>query len=167
MQQQCANQRWDAIVSSPLRRCSAFAQNLSTQLAIPLSILPCWQEIDFGQWEGKTAQQIEEETPGILDLFYSDPTKYSPPDGEPFACFNDRINQSWHTLLHQYPEQHILLITHGGVIRTLFMQLLAIPVPHNFRVHIGHASLSRFTCWQNETDHFPQLLLHRPPPDMK
>ena len=44
---------WDAIVSSPLVRCAAFAGELAERLDRPLEIVREFSEISFGVWEGR------------------------------------------------------------------------------------------------------------------
>ena len=70
MKRAVVKQSWDHIISSPLERCLDFAHYTSRQTSIPLSIKPDWQEINFGEWEGKTAEQINQDD---LISFYQDP----------------------------------------------------------------------------------------------
>ncbi|MCK5395440.1 MAG: histidine phosphatase family protein, partial [Gammaproteobacteria bacterium] len=48
--------RWQHIVSSPLKRCLDFSQELASDLHIPFSIDDNVKEIGFGDWEGKTPE---------------------------------------------------------------------------------------------------------------
>src|SRR5690554_8149987 len=49
---------WDAIVTSPMLRCVHFAQELSDRYSIPLHKDERLREINFGEWEGRTADEI-------------------------------------------------------------------------------------------------------------
>ncbi len=49
----------DEIYSSDLRRARATAQAIAAARNIPLSLRPALREIDFGQWEGLSWEQIE------------------------------------------------------------------------------------------------------------
>lgn len=162
MQQQTANQRWDAIISSPLIRCQEFALQLSQDRAVPLYLDAAWQEIDFGDWENKTAEQINLQDPLTLARYYGDPHSHAPPNGEPHSDFNLRIANAWQDLLTQYTGQQLLVITHAGVIRSLFSLLLEISFKNSLHIEIGHASLSRFKCYHDGSSHFTQLNFHRP-----
>jgi alpha-ribazole phosphatase len=42
---------------------------------LPLQVNSAFQEIDFGDWEGKTAAQID---PQLLAQFYLDPVSFPP-----------------------------------------------------------------------------------------
>ena len=151
MQQRIAKMNhWNLIVSSPLQRCYAFADKLSKQRAIPLLVDQGFQEINFGSWEGKTAEQIEALEQGSLMRFYQDPICYPPPESESMFDFRERIQHSWQQLLTLHQGKHILLITHAGVIQALFSLLLNIPIQNSFAIQITHASLSRFQCFHGE-----------------
>ncbi len=149
-----ARQNWDLIISSPLLRCADFAQRISQQKNIPLLIEADWQEIHFGDWEGKTAEHIEANK---LKLFYQDPVNNTPKNAENFSAFLTRINQAWECLIKQNEGKQIVVITHGGVIRALFHLLLNLPINKLFNLQIDHASITRFQCFQDKHETFIQL----------
>jgi len=160
MQAAVNNNEWDLIVSSPLCRCLDFATQSSRQRKIPLNIEVGFQEINFGDWEGKTADEIEKNQPDALMAFYADPFKNSPPNGEMLTDFHQRIQNAWRQLLIQHQGKHILIITHAGVIRALFSLLLKIPIENNFSIQVNHACLSSFQCFHSEDGDFTQLNFH-------
>ena len=149
---------WDVIISSPLSRCHAFAKSLSSELKLPLVTAPAFQEIDFGDWEGKTAAQIN---PQLLAQFYADPFNFSVPNGEHFDNFQQRIVEAWQASLKTHKGKRILLITHAGVIRVILAYILGIETQHSFRLKIAHACLSSIECFHDtETEDFFQLIKH-------
>ena len=56
-----AGDQWDHILTSPLLRCREFAAELSKQQHIPLTVAHDFKEISFGDWEGKTREQVAQE----------------------------------------------------------------------------------------------------------
>ena len=68
----------DIIISSPLKRCLAFASVLSEQQKSKLQINAGFEELDFGAWEGKTANEITLSDPDALMRFYANPNAYPP-----------------------------------------------------------------------------------------
>jgi len=152
------SQTWDLIISSPLLRCAAFAQQLAQQRNCPLHSLDALQEIHFGEWEGKKASQIDA---ALLDLFYANPFEYTPPKGEAFSHFQARVLVAWKTLLQQNQGKRILLITHAGVMRVILTQVLGMNIASIFKLKIDYACLSRIECFYGtETDDFLQLIQH-------
>ncbi len=157
MQDKIASQPdWDIIISSPLSRCYAFAQTLANQRQLPIINSPSLQEIDFGDWEGKTAAQID---PQLLARFYADPVNFSIPNAECFIDFQQRILNTWQTLLKTHQGKRILIITHAGVIRVILANSLGMDTQHSFRLKIAHACLSSIECF-HDTEDFFQLISH-------
>lgn len=152
---------WSAIVSSPLKRCVEFATELGLKHKIRVQPEARLQEVNFGIWEGKTALEINQLDPNGLDKFYLDPNSYTPPQAEKFIDFQARIKHVWQDLLRTYQGQHILCITHAGVIRAVFTQLLKIPVTQSFAIQVQHASLSQFQCLHTDTENFVQFNFHK------
>jgi broad specificity phosphatase PhoE len=148
---------WQVIISSPLCRCLDFATELSQQKKIPLMIEKGFQEIDFGDWEGKTAEQIE---PQALTRFYQSPFDYAPPQGESLLVFQKRVNAAWQQLLNHQQGKSVLVICHAGVIRVLFCLLLQLPLETCFAIQVDHAGLTRFSCFHSENSVFTQLNFH-------
>ncbi len=163
MQQQTQTHHWQAIISSPLRRCRLFAEHLSQQQHIPLQIDDNLREIHFGDWEGKTAKQISQISADLLQQFYQDPIHNTPPSGESFEVFQQRIIRSWRRLLKAHQDQHILIITHAGVIRLLFSLIFKLPYSQCFQFDIAPANLTRFSLFHNDAEDFIQLIFHQPP----
>lgn len=162
MHRQCAERQWDVVISSPLRRCQSFASAWCEQQQVPLRVDSAWMEIDFGAWEGKTAAQIQEVSPGSLEAFYRDPIKNPPPQAESYPQFTDRILGGWDRMVRHCEGQRILVVTHGGVIRALFSQILHILPEHSLQIEVNHACLTRFTYYSTENHPFVQLNFHKP-----
>ncbi|MEJ2590029.1 MAG: histidine phosphatase family protein [Candidatus Thiodiazotropha sp.] len=138
-----AEQPWQVIISSPLRRCSEFARQLSNKLTLPLYLDERLKEVGFGTWEGKTASQIRQEDAAILSRFYHDPVNNRPDGAEPLTTFNQRIAQALEEATAAHRGKHVLIIAHAGVIRGLITQTLRAPSDSMYRLSITTASLSR------------------------
>ncbi|MDC9728436.1 MAG: alpha-ribazole phosphatase family protein [Methyloprofundus sp.] len=148
----------DIIISSPLLRCYTFAKDLSQRLNLPLISNSEFQEINFGDWEGKTAEQIDSHA---LSQFYLDPSNNKPPNGESFILFQARILLAWQQLIERYQGKHILLVSHGGVIRVILANILGLDIAHSFKLKIGYACLSHVECFHSsDSDDFFQLIKH-------
>ena len=149
---------WDRIISSPLSRCYAFAKNISDLHQLPLTCVPDLQEIDFGDWEGKSAAQIDSEQ---LSQFYSDPTKYPPPNGEHMMHFQHRVLTAWGSICEAQQDQRTLLISHAGVIRIILADILGMDTRHSFNIKIDYACLSTIQCFNEPgQEAFLQLINH-------
>lgn len=134
---------WQAIVSSPLLRCAEFATELAERLDVPLELDNAIVEVCFGSWEGKTPEQIEREDPGALTRFYHDPEVARPPDAEPLSSLQQRAVDAIDRYLDVYRGQHLLLVTHGGIIRSAIAHALGMPSGAIYRSIVDYAGITR------------------------
>lgn len=120
--EQVTNQTWDVIVSSSLKRCACFAEQLAKTAKLPLLVNHDLKEMYFGEWEGVSTQQIYETSPELLANFWQKPSQYCPPRAETLNQFQTRVLKGFQDLLEYMQKQnlqHALVITHGGVIKLL------------------------------------------------
>jgi len=136
---------WDNIVSSPLRRCREFAEELAGKLDVPLRIDERLREVGFGAWEGLTANELRASDPRIIARFYHDPVNNRPAGAEPLADFSARVTGAFSELLDD-GNRHTLMVVHAGVIRTIVVHLLEAPLAAVYRISVQTASLTRIRC---------------------
>ncbi|MCL5061296.1 MAG: alpha-ribazole phosphatase family protein [Candidatus Thermoplasmatota archaeon] len=134
---------WTRIVSSPLLRCRAFAESLADRHGLPLALDARLKEVGFGEWEGKSAAEIEQAAPGTLARFKADPVNARPAGAEPLPTFHARVAAALDDLLAQHAGQHVLLVGHAGVMRMALAWALRIPLEHAYRIEVASASLTR------------------------
>lgn len=151
---------WDTIVTSPLSRCAEFANELSERHQLALKYEPNFKEIGFGDWEGKTASEIQAYMPGALEAFWRDPVNERPPNAEPLIEFQQRIESAWTKLLEHHAGQSILVVCHAGVIRMSLQYILGMPVEHVFRINVANAGISRIQIDHGSEKNYPQLIFH-------
>lgn len=127
---------YDFYVSSDLLRCQQTAN-----IIVPDT--PGWttanfREMHFGNWELKTYAELCHNTK--YRDWIDNPFNNQPPNGETFPAFRNRIMTGWTRLREQMKKRHskhVLIVTHGGVIRLLLTKLTNEPrtfwdwqVPH-------------------------------------
>ena len=134
---------WTHIVTSPLLRCRAFAEALTERHGLPLALDGRLREGGFGEWEGKSAAEIEQGAPGALARFKVDPVNARPAGAEPLADYCVRVAAALEDLLAQHAGQHMLLVGHAGVMRMALAWVLHIPLEHAYRIEVATASLTR------------------------
>ncbi len=154
------NLPWQQIITSPLSRCAQFAEDLSRDTGLLLSYEPELVEMSFGEWEGKTAETVEKMNPQQFFAFYDDPIRNMPPQAESLTVFHQRCISAWQTLLKDYQQRHVLLVTHAGVIRLLLAYVLAMPLDALFHIDVPYACLSRVEVHGHGNEAFARLLFH-------
>ncbi|WP_300970799.1 histidine phosphatase family protein [Thiocapsa sp.] len=136
------NPDWTRVVSSPSRRCSAFAQRIAESHKLPLAILPGLRERGFGAWEGLAAHQIPAEE---LTRFWDDPVGYAPPGGEPFEVFRERVIAAWGQVCDA-GGPFTLAVTHGGVIRVVLAEVLRMPPEASLLIEVPRPVYPACAC---------------------
>jgi len=134
---------WQYIITSPMKRCSLFAQQLAEKNSIPLAIENDFREVGFGSWEGLSREQIMTNNLKEYDDFYHDPVNCRPDGAEPILDFTNRVRSSWDNLINEYKHQHILVVAHAGVIRAIIAHVLNAEAIGMYRIKVDNASLSR------------------------
>lgn len=149
---------WQRIVSSPLQRCRLFAEAKSQQLSIPVQVHEDFREMNFGDWEGRSIDEVHREDAEAVTNFYRDPAAVAPPNGESMQMVQGRLLSAWQQVLDTHRGEHLLLIQHGGTIRILLAELLQMPLAAVTRLEIHYASLSRVQIYETDTEPFPKLV---------
>ena len=127
-----ANISLKKIISSPLIRCQALAKliNQRQEKLSQLLIDSAFKEINFGHYDGVPFDNIyqDNEQWKLLEKFWSTPFQYPLPDAELLTDFAYRVNQAWQSLINSIDgyQQDVLLVCHGGVIRTILANVLNI-----------------------------------------
>lgn len=132
---------WDRLISSPLQRCARFAEELGSQLGLPVQLDKDLQELHFGAWEGQSAAALMDTDAEALGLFWADPYSFTPPQGERVEDFSTRVLAAVDRLHTTYAGERVLLISHGGVMRLLLAQARGLPREQLLNVEVGHGAL--------------------------
>ena len=115
----------EVVFTSPLKRCVRTAQLLYPDTdCIPMRDLV---EYDFGEFEGKTAEELEEHP--VFARWLAGEPGVQPPFGESNNEFANRIATAFIKIVDGLIETgvtHSAIVTHGGVIMAL-MTLFGLP----------------------------------------
>lgn len=114
-----------AVFSSPLKRCLESCDILYPgQKPIVINEL---REYDFGDWEGKTADDLKDNE--LFTAWLSGGPEEAPPFGESNADFGKRVSTAFQKIvegLFKTGVTEAAIITHGGVIMSI-MSMFALP----------------------------------------
>lgn len=151
----------DVVITSPRIRCQAFAKLYASDQKTPLVIEPGFQELNFGDWDGKEKQAVWDQNQAQLMAFWDDPWATTPPNGERLVDFDQRIEAAWKAVLERYQGKRILLVTHGGVIKQIIRQNLNMPRDGHYlqRMNIPYGARVSMSVYRDEHNKlWPQLL---------
>lgn len=123
------------VYSSPSKRCLLLAKELSAAKPIQDKRL---KELDFGEWELRKWEDVNHNSLNDwMESFIETPC----PDGESYRMLQKRVLDFWKELPGK-GYSHVMVVTHGGVIRCLLSYVLDIPLKNSFRLNIDYGSIS-------------------------
>lgn len=100
------NERFDVILTSPLRRAHQTALMLNEVLRLPLHIEPLLQERDWGTLTGHSVTEARA-------------LKYMPDEVESVETMSERARQFLRNVSAEYAGQRVLAVTHGLFARCI------------------------------------------------
>ena len=115
------NNQIDYVYTSPLRRAVKTGQIICATTNIKLQIDERLAEISYGKWNGADISKLKQQYSMYFDVETNDVRPHSIliNQGENFEHARARI---WSFLLdtsYKYPQQNILIITHGWIIKNI------------------------------------------------
>ncbi|KAA0917408.1 histidine phosphatase family protein [Dietzia sp. ANT_WB102] len=153
-----------AVVSSPLRRCLATAEQTADAAGVPLVVDEDLIETDFGRWEGLTFREAAEQDPDIHSRWLGD-TAVAPPGGESFAVVRARVERSLQRIVADRPGGVVAVVSHVTPIKLAIRAGLDAGDELLFRLHLDLASVSDVRFYSdgptsvhlvNDTSHLDQ-----------
>lgn len=129
-----------AIYSSPLERTLETAAPLASRLMLSVQQEPGLIELDFGQWTGKTLDQLRGDPQWTQFNTFRSGARI--PGGESTAEVLVRAVDAVERIGRAHRGRLVALVSHGDVLRTLLTYYLGMPLDLLFRLEISPASVS-------------------------
>ena len=124
---------FDIIYSSPALRCTELAGALSPGFIVDNRL----QELDFGEWEGKTWDTVDQPT---LRAWMDDYVNVCTPGGESMMQMYARVREFW-AELGQSGYGKAAIVTHAGVIRLLLSIVNQLALTRIFDIKIAYGEV--------------------------
>jgi alpha-ribazole phosphatase len=122
------------IYSSPLLRCKLLAQEISKDVIYDVRLM----EVNFGDWEMKKWDEINEQT---LNIWMENYIEKAPPNGE---SLNDLIYRFKNFVTEKKQDKKILVVAHAGIIRCAFYLFNKIAIDKIMMIKIEHGIIYKF-----------------------
>jgi broad specificity phosphatase PhoE len=136
------NDRIDAAVSSDLVRAAETARIVLSPRDVPLRLDPDWREMQFGDWEGLTWEQILAANPQLDATNETAVRAYTPGGGETFDALCARVERAVERITGEVGDDGVALVaTHAGPLHALLRVLLG---DTELKVRFLTASVTRF-----------------------
>jgi len=155
----------DVIYSSDLQRAFDTA-SLIARGKIEVRADARLREVNFGDWEGLTYNEIKIKYPDAFTAWENDVCKNAPPKGETLEQLTVRTQSILTDLHEKYQDQTVLLVAHGGALQTMICLALDLKPTRYWQFHLSPASLSDISFYPagaivnllNDTSHFANIL---------
>ncbi|MCX6084925.1 MAG: histidine phosphatase family protein [Caldiserica bacterium] len=132
---------FDAIFTSPMARARAIAEPVALNLGISPVVVPELREIEFGNWEGHTWDEIRAMFPATVAAWELKSPEARPGGGESVADVGDRAGKV-RLMFESTSGQLLLVVAHGGFNRILMSVLLDLPLSTYSNFTQPNASIS-------------------------
>lgn len=109
-----------AIYSSDLQRAWATAQAIAQSTGAPLTPVRDLRERCFGDFEGHTFKQVEEQAPEQALRWRKRDPDFAPAGGESLNTLRERIARTVNGIAARHEGEQIVLVAHGGVLDILY-----------------------------------------------
>jgi probable phosphoglycerate mutase len=138
---------WQAIYCSPLQRAVSTAQPLCDALGLSPELRDDLKEIAYGDWEGKTVEEVNRDFHDDYIRWSSDPAWHAPTGGEPAVAIAHRGLRVIEEIKSMFSDGNVLVVSHKATIRILLCSLLGIDVGrfrYRFGCPVGSVSIIEF-----------------------
>ena len=146
-QAQCASRALKEIQlvkihSSPLSRAMQTAEPIAARQDLQIAKVPQLLDIDYGQWTGKSQNEIEKNYPDLNRQWLESPDQVRFPEGEDLTAVRERAFPKLVELAGAADEGPILIVSHRVVLKVLICTALNMPLLSFWQVQVDTASLS-------------------------
>ncbi|HEY3462809.1 MAG TPA: histidine phosphatase family protein [Gaiellaceae bacterium] len=131
-----------AVYSSPSARALETATPLAGAHQISPIVDDALREIDFGELEGKSYDEIQATRPDIYRTWMQAPTSVRFPGGESYPQLQRRALSSMDAIRNRHNGELVSIVSHGGILRAMLAASLRIPDDAIFRLDQSYGGLS-------------------------
>lgn len=132
----------EVFYSSDLVRAYDTARIISHYHNQDIKILPEFRELNFGQWEGMSINEIKGKYPEEIKQFWEMPLLTRIPGGETLDEMVKRTVTALKTIVESHSKGNIVLVSHGGVIRSIVGTVLGMDLNKYWRLRLDNACLN-------------------------
>jgi alpha-ribazole phosphatase len=132
----------EAVYSSPLQRAFDTARAVASAHGLEPIPRDALRELDFGELEGMSHEEIASEHPELYRFWMEDPSKVRFPGGEALSDLRARVLPEVAGIRERHAGQAVAVVAHGGVVRVVLADALELPDTAFFRLDQPYGALS-------------------------
>jgi alpha-ribazole phosphatase len=131
-----------AVYTSDRSRAISTAEQISRRLGVPAIVVPRLREINYGEWEGMSPDDIRIRYGRIYEDWLLDAEQFAPPGGETLAELLARVLPAIDEIVERHPGESVAVVAHKTVNRTLICHWLGMPVARYWEIGQDNTSLN-------------------------
>ncbi len=115
-----------AVYASPLSRAYVTAEAISRRCGLPAAPLAGVNDIDYGEWQGLTPDEVASRWPDLLHAWYTAPQTVQIPGGESLAGLRERALSAICELANHHGDETVAVVSHTVVNRVILLAILGL-----------------------------------------
>lgn len=142
-----AGEKIAAIYASDLQRAFYTAEQIARKHDLIVTPMKEFREISFGEWEGSSFSSLDTGAREQIDKIFTDPAHIEVPGGENFFQVQERAIRGVKALVDKYPDETIVVVSHGAAIRTILCHALGMPLDHVWSIRQDNTAVNRIAYY--------------------
>lgn len=147
----------EAVYTSPLVRAVRTAGAIAEGRDIPVITVEGFNDMNLGEWQGKSLIKVEAEYPEIYRIWKEAPQKAKIPRGETLNQLRKRVYNAFLKVSGDNKKKNIAIVSHRVVNKILLIAILDLPNSRFWEIRQDNACINII---ENEHDKFIISLLN-------
>ncbi len=135
----------EAIYSGPLKRALNTAQAIARYHNLEVQIAAGLNDLDFGQWQGLSRQEVSEKYQGLYAEWANHPERVTLPGGETLGQVRARAVKVVDEVIARH-KGAVVLVSHRVVNKVLICALLGLDDSHFWNIRLDTCGITTFIC---------------------
>lgn len=141
----------EAVYASDLKRAMATAKCVADRFRLPVTPCKSLRELNFGDWEGLTYDEIVAKWPEALSNFFQHPDILKIPHGESFPELRARALACVEKIVAKHPEETVAVVAHGAILRTILTAALHMDLKYVWTIRQFNTAVNIVTYTESGT----------------
>lgn len=144
------NIRPSVVISSPMKRALETAHGIAEAFDQPIKREPAFCEIDLGDFEGKTTDELKAEYGDVFDHWLANHHLQASPGGENIEQAIERMQKALQAHIHQFGDK-LVIVAHQAILMAMkaalsgdrSLEILATYKQANFEIDVWDVDRSK------------------------
>ncbi len=136
------HEKIDYIYASHLSRAFETAKIIGEILKINIETEQSLREMNFGQWQGLSVEDLQTKYPKEHIIWRSQPHKWSLKGAETLLQVQERTLSTINDLRKKHPNKNVLMVSHGATIKALLLGILNLDLSNYHKLTSSNTGIS-------------------------